>query len=65
MFALFVISGIAALVCGCIGIFDISACVQQSNSGFPACRGRLFRGAALIVVPSAIMMLSMGAMFGW
>ena len=26
MFALFVISGIAALICGCIGVFDLMAC---------------------------------------
>ena len=63
MFALFVISGIAALVCGCIGIFDVVACVRNAQNG-TACRGRLFRGAALIIVPSAIMMLSMAAMFG-
>lgn len=64
MFALFVISGIATLVCGCVGIFDITAWVR-SGPNFAACKNRLMRGAALIIVPTAIMMLSMAAMFGW
>lgn len=62
MFALFVISGIAALICGCIGVFDLIACVQYAPH-FSACRNRLLRGIALIVIPVAVMLLSMSDMF--
>ena len=64
MFALFVISGIATLICSCIGVFDITAWVR-SGPNFAVCKNRLLRGTALIIVPTAIMMLSMAAMFGW
>ena len=62
MFALFVISGIAALICGCIGVFDLMACVPYAPH-FSGCRNRLLRGAALIVIPAAVMLLSISAMF--
>ena len=64
MFAVFLISGIATLICGCIGIFDVVACVRNASNGV-TCKNRLLRGAALIIVPTAVMMLSMAAMFGW
>lgn len=62
MFALFVISGIAALICGCLGIFVLAACVQNATS-FAACKTRLLKGVALILVPTTIMLLSMYALF--
>ena len=62
MFALFLISGIAAMVLGCIGIFDLVACVRTAPN-FAACRARLLRGIAFVVVPAAVMLLSMWAMF--
>lgn len=62
MFALFLISGIAAMVLGCMGIFDLVACARTAPD-FAACKTRLLRGIAFVVVPAAVMLLSMWAMF--
>ena len=62
MVALVVFAGIAALICGCIGVFALMACVPYAPH-FSGCRNRLLRGAALIVIPAAVMLLSISAMF--
>jgi len=60
MFALVLISGIASIVLGCIGISDLVECARTAPN-FAACKTRLLRGIAFVVVPAGIMLLSMWA----
>ena len=63
MFPIFVLSCIAALIFGIIGIFDVVACIPGLPNISHAEKRRLLRGISMILIPSMVVFLLFCALF--